>query len=226
MMDEQYASLLADLEKNKEYYISKSSANKGEIKKIYPKFSALLSEYIVALNISMMNSQNYMASLKNHKIDPYIAGGLAQGIGGLGAGIYASYKTAENNQKIEESRIFYEESSRDAKINLKTIEHQLIKVANHLISLLKEDGVFNKTIKQEKKITTEELYEKYRKQILSNESNINLDEMMGFFLSLDRYKDSKKLYFLCKKKKEQKLKRVIMVIISLIIIFIIYITNS
>jgi len=225
-MDKQYANLLANLEKNKEYYISNSSTNKDEIKKIYPIFSALLSEYIVALNISMMNNQNYMASLKNYKMDPYIAGGLAQGIGGLGAGIYASYKTAENNKKIEESRIFYEENARDAKVNLKTLEHQLVKVANHLISLLKEDGVFNKSKKQEKKITTEELYEKYRKQILNNESNINLDEMMEFFLSLDRYKDSKKLYFLCKKKKKQKMKKLIIIIISIIIFFIMYIANN
>lgn len=225
-MDEQYANLLANLEKNKEDYISNSSTNKDEIKKIYPKFSALLSEYIVALNISMMNNQNYIASLKNFKMDPYVAGGLAQGIGGLGAGIYASYKTAEKNKQIEESRIFHEENARDAKVNLKTIEHQLVKVANHLISLLKEDDVFNKSKKQEKKITTKELYEKYRKQILNNESNINLDEMMEFFLSLDRYKDSKKLYFLCKKKKKQKMKNIIIIIISIIIFFIMYIANN
>lgn len=225
-MDEKYANLLANLEKNKDYYISNSSTNREQIEKIYPKFSILLSDYIVALNISIMNNQNYGDSLRNFKMDPYIAGGLAQGIGGLGAGIYASYKTAEKNKQIDESRILYEENARNATINLKTVEHQLVKVADHLIYLLNEDNVFNKTKKKEKKITTEELYDKYKNQLLNNDSSIDLEEAMEFFLSLDRYKDSKKLYFLCKKKKMQKKRNLILIIILISIFFLIYIATN
>lgn len=96
---------------NKEY-IMKKAKEKGkekEIKSYIQEFERLYYQYGISLVKTGSTAQMYTDSLKTIKINPYTAGGIASGIAGTGAGIYAAHNAAKRNSQIDQNRRIYSE---------------------------------------------------------------------------------------------------------------------
>ena len=93
--------------KDKVLDLGKSLLPTGEFEDLQKKYTYLSnaynSYYLSALNtMSALYSQR--DAIKAKKIDPAIAGGLAQGAAGIGAGVYTAVKQDQRNKQIDEAR--------------------------------------------------------------------------------------------------------------------------
>ena len=88
---------------------------------------------LFALNLAVLGRAN---ANKQRKIDPYIAGGAAQGIAGLGAGLYAASNASNRNNEIDEWRRNSEEEVIDREYEKNTLEKQRDKMAQEIMSII------------------------------------------------------------------------------------------
>lgn len=70
----------------------------------YTTFSKRYEEYYKSVLDAGLAAAGAMLAYKTHKVDPYIAGGAGQAIGGVGAGVYSALSANERNKQIDAAR--------------------------------------------------------------------------------------------------------------------------
>lgn len=71
----------------------------------FEEYNRSIATYYNSLLDNALALQQNISARKSVKIDPYIAGGLAQGAAGIGAGLYAASSSANRNLQIDKMRI-------------------------------------------------------------------------------------------------------------------------
>ena len=120
-------------------------------------------------HLAALNSTSALLSqrdaLKSKKVDPAIAGGIAQGIAGVGAGIYSAASQVQRNMSIEEARM--NASSQVASANAKQTrakgwcEHAFYVVMAHVNAYPELETLFlEEKSRKDKPLKTKEVPEK------------------------------------------------------------------
>lgn len=107
--------------KDKILGILKGTLSKDEYTNAEANFKSLESstrEYTHALAV--------YTPIPSKKVDPYVAGGIADAIAGPGAGVYAATSAANRNAEIDNARI----KTMEAKIHKESEETKLIRIYN------------------------------------------------------------------------------------------------
>lgn len=107
--------------KDKILVILKGVLSKDEYTNAETNFKSLESsirEYTHALAV--------YTPIPSKKVDPYVAGGIADAIAGPGAGVYAATSAANRNAEIDNARI----KTMEAKIHKESEETKLIRIYN------------------------------------------------------------------------------------------------
>lgn len=138
MLDQKLISSINALNNNKDAFIiaGKKIMNKDEAKDFCEKmnsFNTAVFEYYNSLLDSALALQANINARKTKKVDPYIAGGLAQGAAGLGAGIYAAGTAAARNREIEYQRIATQIEVNQTSATLSSYESRLLYVYKEII---------------------------------------------------------------------------------------------
>ena len=111
------------------------------MKSFYSEFITAYRNYVLSLTSDIHNRAAYDASMKHHKIDPYIAGGIGQSIAGLGGGLYAAESAAANNAKIDASRKYYQNEVISSSISLSCDETRLLDLFNRIVQIISDEPI-------------------------------------------------------------------------------------
>ena len=194
-MDLLQVRIIKDLLNNKEIYLDacKKQKNYDIIKETYEELTKAFKSYHINLLQEGMVRDLYIRELKKIKLDPYIAGGLANGAAGIGAGLYSAVSTAENNANIDYNRNALNQSLNNLSNVTSSLERNLLNILVKLYDLLNE----NERIKVTMEKTSENIY-----KCCKNEMNAIFDyqkmrRISEDFLSLGDYKDAKILALKC-----------------------------
>lgn len=74
----------------------------------------------------------YNEAVTTKKVNPFIAGGLANGLFGAGAGIYTAINTANNNASIDNNKKYYEQRITETEQQFTEDEIELYKYSQEL----------------------------------------------------------------------------------------------
>ena len=124
-----------NVNKDKILAVLKTNLSKEEYETIDRSFSELNiahRNYTLALASQVLQGAKYQNALNSKKVDPYAAGGLANGMAGVGAGLYAASRTAERNARIDSARTEGKINTRQAKSETNNAEKELIKIYNSI----------------------------------------------------------------------------------------------
>ncbi len=196
MVNAEQARIIFEISNNKKLYLSmaEKEQNYHEIQILYEKFSTEFMSYYNKLSDEVFDRMAYKAALKRHKVDPYIAGGIGQGIGGVGAGIYAARSTAARNAQIDANRAYYKEKVFDSSSATSAVEENLLFLTKNLDALL--DSI--NEIREYRKKEIEKIYFSAKELSKKFYSKKNREEAEKKFKSIENYKDSKDLAEKCK----------------------------
>lgn len=111
------------------------------MKSFYSEFITAYRNYVLSLTGDIHNRAAYDASMKHHKIDPYIAGGIGQSIAGLGGGLYAAKSVAANNAKIDASRKYYQNEVISSSISLSCDGTRLLDLFNRIVQIISDEPI-------------------------------------------------------------------------------------
>lgn len=186
MISKEQIRIANEMLENKEKYINMAKQNE-ELKKMYKQFSLDFSKYRYTVMDEVMARVGYKKALQEHKKDPYIIGGAAQGIAGISTGIFAATSTALNNKKIDENRSYWKNEVFNTSIATNSLEENIINSIKKLSNKLN-------TIHSVKKYREEEIEKLYNKGIVLMQniaSYKNQKEATSIFESIENYKDAK-----------------------------------
>lgn len=98
------------LSNNKTVFLNKAKSvltleKYTEFETLFSSFGHACLEHYNALLDDILARQQLDGALKAKKVDPFIAGGIGQAIGGVGAGVYTAVSSANRNHEIERQRI-------------------------------------------------------------------------------------------------------------------------
>lgn len=188
-MDLLQVRIIKDLLNNKDIYLNacKYQKNYYEIEKMYNELTVTFKMYYINMLKENMTRELYIRELKKIKLDPYIAGGLANGIAGIGAGIYSAAVTAENNANIDFNRKALEYSLNNLSGNTSTTERDLLNKLVKLYDLLNE----NQKIREYMNKTSEEIYNRCKNEMNASFDYVKMRGISEELLSLGDYKDAK-----------------------------------
>ena len=103
---------------------------------LYGEIERLLPQYYGDVLNAGLEAANALKAHKTVKVDPYIAGGAAQGIGGIGAGIVGATTAAQRNKQIDEWRKDSLQKSNHAQYQLRSSEDKISPLIEELTELL------------------------------------------------------------------------------------------
>ena len=199
MLNSYQISLISDLNANKDRYLSlaQSSENISEINALYARLLPMYRKYLNDLFDDTGNRILYQKALDARKIDPYIAGGIGQGIGGVGAGVYSAINAASNNENIDAQRSYYRNAVNDSSITLSFSETEFLSIVKKLDDALNSIDSIRKYREEEKEKKYLEALELSKKNIRDSES---AQKAQKAFESLGHYKDSNTMAKKCRDK--------------------------
>ena len=149
---------------------------------IYKIIDKAHSDYISGVGNEALSRWAYSSALKEKKIDPYIAGGAAQAIGGIAPGVYTAVKASSHNAEIEARRHTYKTMALKDSSAREVAERTLRSSLYELDTLLNTED----TIKNYR----ESLLEMDYQTALKIKGNKDYENARNAFLSLGNYKDS------------------------------------
>ena len=190
--------VLAEMLANKDKYLDYIESNNNQLKslqiiKLYEQINEAQAHYYSSVGNEALSRNAYAHSLKEKKIDPFIAGGAAQAIGGIIPGILAASSTASRNKSIDTSRSIYKSMAESDIVARKVAEEKLRPMIQELDILL----------------DSEPLIHNYRLDLLESDYQTALklknkelyDQAKSLFISLGNYKDSSSMATECSQKK-------------------------
>lgn len=214
--------LLNELISKKDVFLTflDSSENQhkyGQAEALYQKVDKAQSDYISSVGNEALSRGAYSAALKDKKIDPFIAGGSAQALGGIAPGVYTAVKASSRNAEIEVRRNTYKTMVFEDSSARKTAE-------NSLKSLLHE---LDELLNTEKKIKSyrESLLEIDYRAALTLKSNKDYEKAKAAFLSLGNYKDSVSQATSCKSNNSARSIGTVAIFSAFLSIFIVLISG-
>lgn len=208
MTDSQNRMLKDIIEKRDIYKSMMSVDKKEELEDLYKELEDVYSSYRINSMNEIGSRVAYGKSLEQKKIDPFVAGGAAQGIAGFGAGVYAAVSAADRNSKIDESRNRNMLQVMEDKKARMSSEWDLLNVARKIDSLLNSVDII-------KTYRNNELEKKYQEAKMLMGNRKTLDKAREIFASMPDYKDSE---YLCKQVIEWENKEDSMWVLKLILI--------
>lgn len=184
--------LLTELLEKKEHYIE-MSGNDERLIELYDQLEKARSKHVENMYMGIASRAAYGASLKEHKVDPFVAGGAAQGVAGLGAGIYAAGNAAARNDRIDASREYNKKQVFDSSMATASSSASLSTILSSIVGRLN---------RYEDIRSSRENYKKYKydsaKRLMEN--RVLIEEARKEFLMLGDYKDSAELAVQCEIK--------------------------
>ncbi len=206
-MEQDKINLYKKLVENKDKYIEECRKEDeqlaNDVSILYTKLQERFKVYYQDLLDSGLESANAVNAYKTHKIDPYIAGGVGQAIGGAGVGLYTATSAAKRNQQIDSWRNESLINSSIANAKQEASEEKFLEVLNELDSLLSSRKQVNGQCTEMK---TEDIYERGKRLLNGNNYLIAIKD----FRSIREYKDSELLLEQAKeglKKEKRKILR-------------------
>ena len=160
-IDKKFYQSIIDLICCRNSIIEKVKQEKGELESehIKKEFYVLDDKFNKALLTSIDEEiaiEQYNGSDRK-KVDPFIAGGLANGLFGAGAGVYTAINTANNNASIENNKGHYRNKQEEKHKQFINYERELIDIFYKLQDELHEMiPDFENFFKEE--------FEKYKKE--------------------------------------------------------------
>lgn len=149
-----------DLLTNKDIYLSlymKENPELGtRLASLYEVFTNKFTIYYRDLLDSGLAAAETVKAYKTHKVDPYIAGGAAQGLAGVGAGITTALSASERNKQIDAWRSESASRSSDAKYRSSVSEKNLLESLTQLEALINESDSIKQYRLEEKRKQEEE----------------------------------------------------------------------
>lgn len=131
-----------DVRDHKSQYIAlleaKDERKADELKELYNEWGKLFYSYGSALVMNTNALSNHVSSLKQHKINPYLAGGAANGALGLGAGVAAGVSAYARNTRIDEDRKRWGEEVQNTSMSLAENERLLLSKTESILSLVNQ----------------------------------------------------------------------------------------
>lgn len=199
MTDEQMR-MIKEIGDNKDVYISliTDEDKKNQVINLYDKYSKEVNIYLKSLVFEISSRVSYDSALKSHKIDPYVAGGIADGLAGRGAGLYTALATKDRNEKIEADRYLYKQEVARRSITTSSDERNLLDTCEKISRILETIP----EIKKYKDEKNENLYEKACNLMRESDTfkRKGLIEAKKIFSTLGEYKQSAVLLNQCEKQ--------------------------
>lgn len=183
-MDKAQTRITKEIMDNREIYMNMIGDQKERLAVLYDELVPLYNKYYRDLLNESMSRMGYSLALKEHKVDPYLAGGAAQGAAGLGAGIVTALHADARNQKIDSNRAAYKKAVFNDSLATSISERKVLDVVKRIDELLDA----NETIKQYRDQKMEEEYQKAMEYMKSGSMLAH-----DIFLSLGDYKDSRSM---------------------------------
>ena len=186
MLSQFETRMLDELISKKELFLSYLDTSEKQdkyrkAKDLYQKIEKEQLNYISSIGNETLAREAYSVALKDKKIDPFIAGGVAQAIGGTIPGAYTAAKAASQNIEIEKSRSAY-----------KTMVFE-----DSAVRIVAETTLRSLLYRLDELFRTEERLRNYRNSLLE----MDYQGAKAAFLSLGNYKDSVSQAALCKNNK-------------------------
>lgn len=198
MLSQFETRMLDELISKKELFLSYLDTSEKQdkyrkAKDLYQKIEKEQLNYISSIGNETLAREAYSVALKDKKIDPFIAGGVAQAIGGTIPGAYTAAKAASQNIEIEKSRSAY-----------KTMVFE-----DSAVRIVAETTLRSLLYRLDELFRTEERLRNYRNSLLEMDYQAALqmkdkkeyESAKAAFLSLGNYKDSVSQAALCKNNK-------------------------
>ncbi len=199
-MTDRQKAIVFEIANNRERYLSVSGPHREDLISLYKDFDVLMNRYVRSLSEHAMNLMGQIKANQEHKVDPFIAGGLASAIGGLGVGLATAGYSAVTNQKIDLYRKYYKQEVFRSGSALSSDERDLLQVAGAIDAILDSTPEI-RSMRDSGKI---EKYNEAKKLMRKLANGKSRREAMMIFAGLKGYKDSDELYEICKKREEQK----------------------
>ena len=173
---------------NKDLYILMADDDKtrSELRTMYSRLEEEVRGHQAALTDEIMNRMAYGSALKSHKVDPFIAGGAGQAIGGIGGGLYAATSAASRNAQIDEARRQTAEKVRYSSMKSAGSEGRFLYALETLEDELNSIPAIRENILAEKEA-------KYQNAKSCMASISTCEEAAKMFDQLGGYKDSERL---------------------------------
>jgi len=113
-------------------------------------FSRKLNAYSRALSMYSLALAEDTNSRKKIKIDPYIAGGIGQGIGGIGMGVASAISADQRNKKIDSFRKYTQDFVSSTSSSATSTARELNNMYNEIMSIIDKypemQRVYNKRL--------------------------------------------------------------------------------
>lgn len=218
MISDSDLGTVLDISKNQDEYI-RLSGNDQDIIELYKRFNKLYGEYYLSLQMEIGNRMSYSSALTTVKVDPYIAGGAAQGLAGIGAGIYAAGSVAERNQRIDDERVYLKQKVQESARLSGSKESQVVQLANIISSALNSID----KIKEYRETKWEADYKTASDLMKKTMNKEALVKARAIFLSMNGYKDSRGCAKRCEELRDgikQKICLIVSTVMAVIMILI------
>ena len=203
--------LVYEILNNKDIYLNMAESKKWELEDLYDQAQPLYRKYSTDVMNEALTLTGQQKAYKEKKIDPFIAGGAAQGAAGIGVGVATAVGSAARNQKIDNWRNYYDQkATEDTAARTVSERHfwDIIKALDAMLNSIPE-------IRKYRENALEEEYQKAKEMIKSNPSGA-----MEIFESLGNYKDSAAMISECKSKNTSSSILAVLVISAIVSLFI------
>lgn len=135
----------------------------------FNKLSSLFTDFEIAYMDLMSSTYNHLFALQNQtnslkevKIDPYIAGGIGQGLGGVGVGVGAALTADARNKSIDAKRSQSKKDVEHTRLQEDSSHNQISSIYSSIMQIINENSALKNYLTSEinKNYKLKELKEK------------------------------------------------------------------
>lgn len=130
---------IKELQNMKGRYILKAESHDcgDEMKAYYDDFQVKVDQYMLQMYDTALALCRNQKALESHKIDPYIAGGAANALGGPVMGVATAISASERNKSIQNNRAYCAQSVSENKMKQDNLEIELKRIIKSINDLYK-----------------------------------------------------------------------------------------
>ncbi len=189
-MTKEQNDLLKELFDNQSQFSALAGSKSPELARSYKELDLAFCNYALSVQQNAMAHIGQSKAYSAKKIDPYIAGGAAQGLAGPGAGIYTATQADERNKRIDDYRTQSRRYVSETTAALSGAEKTLIERIRSTDILLNSIPAI-RTCRIELREQREKNYQEAKKLLKGKVGD--LKKAIEIFSSLEDYKDSKQM---------------------------------
>ena len=176
----------------------------SSLNNLFTQLSSTKRNFLFNATMSFLD-QSESNRVARSKVNPYTAGGFAEGIGGIGAGIYTASKTAESNRQADIKSKEYAHQAILEEAEAYQYADEFLNVLKKIEEIMSNTPELNYVIhrleiqyneKQYNEVSTV-IDELSRKKLGSKKSQERLNKARQKLVSLGNFKDSRDKLDLC-----------------------------